>query len=135
MRPSELEWVNAQYREIRFKPSGPDDFVAIAEVGGCKAGMGRLVRIDQNTAELGGIYVLPAHRGQHLARNLISYLLGLSPYPSLYCIPFAHLAKFYRSFGFQEAKAGQRIPEAVESKFRWCTAQYSQPVALLVRGR
>lgn len=86
---TELAWANARYEEVQFLPSTAKDFLAVAEVGGEKVGLGRLVAVDDTTGELGGMYVLPAY----------------SPYQQLFCIPFAHLESFYAGFGFSPVPA------------------------------
>ena len=131
--PTELAWANARYAEVSFKASQPGDFVAVAELEEQRAGLGRLVRVADAVAELGGIYVLPGYRGRQVARAVVSFLLAQSPYPTLYCIPFAHLDGFYRSFGFVPAPAASQLPVAVSDKVSWCATQYAEPVSVLVR--
>lgn len=133
LQDTELAWANDCYARVQFQPSGIDDFIAVAEVDGVKTGLGRLVRLDEATAELGGIYVLPAFRGRHLARRIVDFLLRESPYRRLYCIPFAHLIDFYRGFGFEPVAADAEIPCAVAEKLNWCSAQYRASVGLLLR--
>ena len=133
-RPEELEWVNQRYAEIGFQASSADDFVVIAETNAGRAGLGRLVRIDEANGELGGIYVLPQFRGTHLAQAIVAYLVEQSPYARLFCIPFAHLSAFYRRFGFQPLSANDEAPEVIRSKVCWCHSRYPEPVDLLVRS-
>lgn len=130
---SELPWANQCYAEVKFQPSQADDLICVAEIDGVKAGLGRLIRIDAQTGELGGIYALPAFRGQGVARAVVGYLLEQSPYPRLFCIPFKHLEGFYRGFGFSPVPQDLAIPKAVSSKMCWCTSEYDAGVALLVR--
>lgn len=130
---SELEWANERYGEVHFLPSNANDFLAVAEVGGEKAGLGRLVPVDAMTGELGGMYVLPAFRGRKIAGAIVSYLLQHSPYRQLFCIPFAHLEGFYAGFGFHPVPAGTAVPCAVAEKVNWCTEEYSASVHLLLR--
>lgn len=130
----DLPWANARYAEIDFQPSGPRDLVAVARVDGERAGLGRLVPVDAQAGELGGIYVLPPFRGRQVARAVVSFLLAQSPYRRLYCLPFAHLESFYRGFGFAPPAAQDALPPAVAEKLAWCARRYADPVRLLVRA-
>ena len=57
--PDEAEWVNARYAEVRFMPSDLGrEVVLIAESDGEKAGLGRLVPVDE-AFELGGMLEAP----------------------------------------------------------------------------
>ncbi|HRE16376.1 MAG TPA: GNAT family N-acetyltransferase [Rhodocyclaceae bacterium] len=120
---------------MKFLPSSASDFLVLAETEDGKAGLGRLVPIDAQCAELGGICVLPAWRGQGLARDIVSFLLQHSPYQRLYCVPFAHLSNFYCSFGFVPVRDMATVPCAIAEKFNWCTREYSSELTLLVRER
>lgn len=130
---SELAWANERYDEIHFLPSKAADFVVVAEIEGRKVGLGRLVRIDDTSAELGGIYVLPAFRGGRIAQAIVAYLLQESPYRNLFCIPFAHLERFYLGFGFRRVPAETAVPRVVAEKVNWCTETYPASVCVLLR--
>jgi GNAT superfamily N-acetyltransferase len=130
-RPDELAWVNAQYARIDFVCSTEDDWIAVAEMDGTKAGIGRIVPVDSESGELGGMYVLQEFRGKSVARKLISFLLRNSPFPLLYCIPFAHLDGLYRGMGFEPVTNPEAAPRKVLEKYRWCLSHYPQPVSLL----
>ena len=129
----ELAWANGCYEEAHFLPSSAEDFLAVAEVDGERAGLGRLVPVNATTGELGGMYVLPAFRGRKVASAIVSYLLLHSPYRQLFCIPFAHLESFYAGFGFHPVPAETAVPCAVAEKVNWCTKEYSTSVHLLRR--
>jgi GNAT superfamily N-acetyltransferase len=135
IEPSELEWANARYEEADFVPSSAEDLIVVAEVGGEKAGLGRVVSIDTITGELGGMYVLPAFRGANVARSIVQALIDASSHQTLFCIPFMHLTGFYGSFGFREADRDITVPEAVRKKVDWCNRHYPNPVALMVLRR
>jgi len=48
----EIDWINERYDEVGFVHSDRTrDYVAIAEVDRWRAGLGRLVHIDQGIAE------------------------------------------------------------------------------------
>lgn len=130
---AELPWANACYAGIGFLPSSAADFVAVAEADGVKLGLGRLVAVDADSGELGGMYVLPAHRGHKVASAIVDFLLQHSPYRRLYCIPFARLEAFYRGFGFAPVPADATVPPAIAHKSNWCVQTYPDPVSLLVR--
>lgn len=130
----ELPWANERYAEIHFVPSAMEDFIVVATLEGVKVGIGRLVAVDANSAELGGIYVLPPYRGQQVARALVNFLLGASHYRRLYCVPFAHLDGFYRGFGFEPVPNDHAIPDSIARKLQWCQCKYASAVTLLVRN-
>jgi len=130
---SELSWANDRYREINFMSSHHQDFIAVAEVDGTRAGIGRLVAIDETTGELGGMYVFDEFRNQGIAGAIVTFLLEHSPYQQLFCIPFAHLEGFYGGFGFKPVSADMDVPCTVSGKVDWCRDEYPTPVALLVR--
>ncbi len=60
---SEIEWINKCYDEVEFVHSIFDkEVIAIAEFNNQNAGIGRLVRINSDNLELGGMYVFDAFR-------------------------------------------------------------------------
>lgn len=72
----DLEWINKQYESIGFLPSDlKRDKVAIITYNNEYAGVGRLVQIDGETMEMGGIFIAPKFRGLQLAGELVSFLL------------------------------------------------------------
>ena len=69
----ELPWINSQYKEVGFVISSFDnEFIAIVEVNGKKAGLGRLVVVDHENLELGGIYVLNEFRRMGVADHIVT---------------------------------------------------------------
>ncbi len=71
---NDLEWINNQYDSIGFVRSDlKRDKVAIITYNNEYAGVGRLVQIDEDTLEMGGIYILPQFRGLQLAGDLVSF--------------------------------------------------------------
>ena len=69
---SDLSWINAKYDEIGFRRSDlSTDYVVIAEVEGEPAGLGRLVRVGESEAELGGIHVFKPFQGRGLAKEIL----------------------------------------------------------------
>lgn len=73
---NDLEWVNNQYDSIGFVRSDlKRDKVAIITYNNEYAGVGRLVQIDADTLEMGGIFILPQFRGLQLAGELVSFLV------------------------------------------------------------
>jgi GNAT superfamily N-acetyltransferase len=130
---SELSWANQRYDEIDFVRSSEADIIAVAELEGEKVGLGRIVPVEGNAGELGGMYGLPAYRSRSVATAVIEFLLKQSPHIRLFCIPFAHLDAFYGGFGFVPVQEGLAVPAAVAEKFNWCQGHYSSPVRLLMR--
>jgi len=134
IHPSELSWANAQYSSIRFSLSSESDFTVVAEIDGAKVGLGRLVQVEKDAAELGGLFVLPEHRGHSIAANLVEFLLKNNTYPTLFCVPFTHLEMFYRRFGFLPTDPTMFVPEKITKKLQWCAGTYESDVVLLRRG-
>ncbi len=130
---SELEWANTRYAEVDFLPSAASDLVAIAEIHGAAAGMGRVTRVGANVGELGGMYVFPEHRGAGVSRLLIQFLVSESNLGTLYCLPFEHLAALYQTAGFKPCHPGPAVPDKVLEKHAWCNAHYAVPVLLMCR--
>lgn len=59
----EVEWINNCYDQVEFIHSHfENEIIAIAEFNGEKAGLGRLVKVDENNLELGGMYVFESFR-------------------------------------------------------------------------
>ena len=129
----DINWINEQYDQIHFKRSClKTDFVAIVEVDGDRVGLGRLQQLSKTQAELGGIYIKKVMRGHGLASTLVKHLLAHSlTYKEVYCLPFEHLERFYRGFGFVTPKALCSIPTEVQNKHRWCNQTYEHKTLLL----
>ncbi|WP_257348539.1 GNAT family N-acetyltransferase [Pseudalkalibacillus decolorationis] len=133
---NELKWVNEQYATIGFVLSNLErDKVAIVTYEGEYAGVGRIVKIDENNIEIGGIYVLPAFRGKNLAYDVVNFLVEETKQfkePNVYCIPFAELLNFYKKCGFKETnRQNDIIDEIILSKYKWCLNEYEKKVLLL----
>ncbi|WP_439741476.1 GNAT family N-acetyltransferase [Bacillus pseudomycoides] len=133
--PEDLEWINSQYKSVGFVPSDlKKDKVAIVTYNGEYVGLGRLVKIDQSTLEMGGIYILPKFRGYKLAGDLLSFLVDeakQSNVPNIYCIPFEELAAFYKKYGFKEINTDQEgVHPTVLNKYNWCLQEYDKNVLL-----
>lgn len=98
---NDLEWINNQYDSIGFVRSDlKRDKVAIITYNNEYAGVGRLVQIDEDTLEMGGIYILPQFRGLQLAGDLVSFLVETAKklqVPNVYCLPFEELENFIRN--------------------------------------
>lgn len=132
--PVELAWINAQYASINFAPSSEADFMVVAEIDGVKAGLGRITQVENDAGELGGIFVLPEFRGHSIATHLVEFLLKNSAYPKLFCIPFVHLEKFYKRFGFLPVDPTMPVPQKIAQKMSWCGNTYESSVVLLSRS-
>jgi GNAT superfamily N-acetyltransferase len=131
----ELEWANARYAEVQFLPSSPADLIAVAEVMGEPAGLGRLVPVDASAEELGGIYVFPRFRSLGVSKATIAFLVRRSRKDDLYCLPFCNLVHLYASFGFSAVRENHAVPLQIKRKHVWCNERYSTPVLLLGRRR
>ncbi len=129
---SEIEWINDRYKEVEFVPSHfENEVIAVAEVDGKKAGIGRLVRVDSENLELGGMYIFEKYRKMGLAKKIVEFLLKFaSEEERVFCIPFSHLTKFYQSFGFMDA-ASVEVPAQIQEKYQWCKEKYPIETSLL----
>jgi GNAT superfamily N-acetyltransferase len=129
----EMEWVNKCYDEVEFVHSFFErEVVAVAELGGHRAGIGRLVTIDSHHLELGGMYVFEPYRNRGVASAIINFLLKHSSKGStVYCIPFGHLVSFYQGFGFIPCTDLKGVPKEVLDKCQRCKEKYCHPTSLL----
>jgi predicted GNAT family N-acyltransferase len=132
-KKSEMEWINESYDAVQFLHSNFEkEVIALAEITNQKAGLGRLVNINEKNKELGGIYVFEAFRGRGIARKIVQFLLAQSsPGQTIYCIPFEHLVPFYQEFGFECCTNFDQVPAEILNKQCWCKEKYPQSTALL----
>jgi N-acetylglutamate synthase-like GNAT family acetyltransferase len=131
----EEQWVNERYKEIGFVPSNVGrELVAVAEHEGSRAALGRLVPVNADCAELGGIYVLQEFRGLGIATELVDYLLREgTTYKKIFCLPFAHVEHLYLALGFRRYDGAENVPQEIQRKHRWCNNHYEHGTLLLVR--
>lgn len=134
----EMDWVNSKYDEIDFVKSNFDnEYIVIATIGNQNAGLGRLVKIDDNNIELGGIYVFSDFRGLGVAKNIVRNLCEESPFKEaiIWCLPFVNLLDFYTKFEFKKHENG-KVPEEIIKKLEWCNAgnKYEKDVLLLYKN-
>lgn len=129
---TDMLWVDSIYTKIQFLPSDFDnEYIVIAEVNGEKAGLGRLIQIN-DVLELGGMYVKDNYRGNGIAQKIVEHLLAQAPKGKLvYCIPFAHLVNFYKSFGFLDAEVTSSTPQEIKHKIGYCSQTYKTDILLL----
>lgn len=133
-KKSEIGWINKCYDEVEFVHSTFDnEIIAVAEFNNQNAGIGRLVRVNSATLELGGMYVFDAFRGKGIARKIVEFLLQhVQPSQIVYCIPFEHLVPFYKQFGFAVCSNTKNVPQELLEKHQWCKEKYTQPTSLLI---
>ncbi len=133
-KQTEIEWVNTCYDEVEFMHSIFDnEIIAIAELDGIRAGIGRLVTIDLDHLELGGMYVFESFRNQGVASAIVDFLLeNRPPAGVVYCIPFEYLVPFYKGFGFASCVDFKQVPKEILDKHLWCKEKYSHPTSLLI---
>jgi hypothetical protein len=124
----ELQWINERYAEVGFVPSHAGELVIVAEIDGERAGIGRLVDVDESACELGGMLVFERFRGLGVSRAIIDALLTHANGRTAYCIPFAELESLYAGAGFART---EEAPEKVLEKYRWCQGAYDKPVILM----
>jgi GNAT superfamily N-acetyltransferase len=132
LRDDERDWADERYRAIRFATTPPGSVALVAERGGARVGLGRLVAHPGGVVELGGIWTDEAARGAGVASAMVAALLvrgvGIA---RLWCIPFAHLAAFYQSFGF--APVVPPWPPPIATKVDDCIAHALPDVVVLAR--
>jgi|SRR5579862_730022 len=135
---SELAWINKCYDEVGFIHSSFDtEIIAIATIDEQPAGLGRLVLVDNENLELGGMYVFGPFRRQGIAKKIVEFLLQqpLCVQKTIYCIPFEDLIEFYKQFGFMPCLNMQQAPKELVEKLLWCKEEYTKPTSLLVLER
>ncbi|UII19575.1 GNAT family N-acetyltransferase [Fulvivirga ligni] len=101
---SQINWINEKYSEVDFvKSNYENEYIVIAKVGNENAGLGRLVKIDEDNIELGGIYAFPSFRGLGVAQDIVRNLCEKNPFDAstIWCLPFEYLFHFYSKFGFR----------------------------------
>lgn len=133
LRIEELEWLNAKYDELTFLHSDFfNEIIAVCEYNGGIAGVGRIIKIDENNAELCGMYVFPEYRNKGISKYILNYLLKrASSYENIYCIPCVRLGSFYRSCGFNEPMDFFSIPGRIKAKYNWYSKLYDAKMLLL----
>ncbi|WP_342714699.1 GNAT family N-acetyltransferase [Bacillus paramycoides] len=132
---NDLEWINNQYDSIGFVRSDLNrDMVAIITYDNAYAGVGRLVQIDEDTIEMGGILILPKFRGLQLAGELVSFLVETAKklqVQHVYCLPFEELENFYKKYGYTEVDTTKEaIHPIILKKYNWCLDHYDKHVLL-----
>lgn len=138
LHDGERAWANAQYRTLQFAATPPGAVALVAEVprtGDARVGLGRLVLHAPGVLELGGIWTDEAARGHGVARAMVAELLArieqLGHAAPVWCVPFAHLAAFYQSFGF--ARRAPPWPPAIAAKVADCVRHALPEVVVLAR--
>lgn len=132
---NDLKWINKQYKSIGFVPSDlKRDIVAIITCDNSYAGVGRLVQIDEDTIEMGGIFILPKFRGLQLAGELVSFLVETAKklqVQHVYCLPFEELENFYKKYGYTEVDTTKEVVHPIIlKKYNWCLDHYDKHVLL-----
>lgn len=133
---NDLEWLNAQYQKINFVPSSlENEIIAIVTYNDEFAGVGRIVYLNDDDVEIGGIYILDEFRGLSLANELVGYLVDIAKQKNLkavYCLPFEELRNFYAKFDLHEFEyIDNQVNTKVLEKFKWCLDNYEKQVLLL----
>ena len=132
---NDLKWINSQYDSIGFVRSDlKRDKVAIITYNNEYAGVGRLVQIDEDTLEMGGIFILPQFRGLQLAGELVSFLVETakkSQIQNVYCLHFEELENFYKKYGYTEVDTTtEAVHPIILKKYNWCLENYDKHVLL-----
>ena len=135
----EINWINLKYQEVNFIESNFDnEFIVIAECDTKPCGLGRLIIIDNDNLELGGIYVFYDFRGLNVSQEIIRFLIEKSDFSqkNIWCLPFSHLKKNYERFGFRDSIYEKRtIPNKILKKHQWCELNSENKVLILLNNK
>lgn len=131
---TEIDWVNSKYKEANFKLSDyNNEHIVVVGINSKKAGLGRVVSIDKNNLELGGIYMFDKYRGIGVADKIVSFLCGanIDKKSVIWCLPFEKLKDFYKKVAFTINNS--LPPKEILRKLEWCNSpeNYSEKVLLL----
>ena len=133
-KEEEMDWVNGEYKKIHFPLSNfESELIVIAEVAGEKAGMGRLITIDEQHGEIGGMYVLQKYRNQGIAKEILQFLLSkCGTFEKVFLFSYERSHRYYRKFGFKLTPMADfpKIPERILTKLKWCNDEYDEKVVL-----
>ena len=136
-KESDINWINSKYEEVNFLASNFDnEIIAIAQLDKVDCGVGRLVKLDEQNLELGGLYIFSPYERKGIGGKIVNFLLRKKPNKkaTIWCIPFAHLYFFYLKFGFKLVDdSSRKIPAKVLKKLRWAQKNHENEVLLLVR--
>ena len=91
---TDLKAINERYTEVDFVPSHEDELIVLASIGEKIVGQGRVVSIDSNSGELGGIYVFPGNEGLGIARKVVDFLIKTRNFPSFTVYPLLNWKAF-----------------------------------------
>lgn len=124
--------IQATWDAIDFARSGEGDRVLVAvNMGGERVGQGRLVPAGDGHVELGGMWTRDDWRGRGVAGALVRALLEAAGDATVWCVPWADLAEFYKGLGLSESTSPESAPEKIREKLSLCRARYPRAVALL----
>jgi GNAT superfamily N-acetyltransferase len=123
---AELAATRPVYETLGFEMSEPGIHrtFAMKDAGGLAA-LGRLARYADGALEIGGFWVREDLRGHGLARRMVARVLAQAPGDRpVYCLPFASLVDFYRSFGLVDAGPPASLPDSIAAKVGACAAGF-----------
>ncbi len=133
----EIEWINTKYAEVDFKKSVFEkELIVIAEYESLNSGLGRIVKIDKENYELGGMYVFQEFRNKGIAEKIVAFLIHSENLEdkNIWCLPFENLENFYAKFGFKMAeKTKIQTPKEITEEHNWCNKTYEKRVLLMVK--
>jgi len=133
----ELAWANQVYASLRFVPSTSADRLLLARVDNQLVGMGRIVQLDEQNVEIGGIYVKESHRNKGVARRMVQRLAQETRQEPAACwiLGFRHLMSFYQSMGFDIVAKSQSWPCCVCKKVGVCGNTFSEGCVTVLRQK
>lgn len=133
-KQEEMDWINGEYQKIHFPLSNFDnELIVIAELKGERVGLGRLITVDPQHGEIGGIYVLEEHRGQGIARQITNHLIEASKrFEKTFLFSYERSHPHYKKFGFELTPEDEiaAAPQYIVNKLKWCNDEYDEVVLL-----
>lgn len=131
----DIKWVNEMYDKVQFPHSNfESEFIAIAEIAQQKIGVGRIINVNNKSAEMGGMYVFEAFRSFGISTKIIEFLLENNKnYENIFCLPFEKLKDYYGKFGFELLHENDyiKVPDKILKKYQWCNETFEEKVLLL----
>ena len=108
---SDFPAIRRLIHQVGINPTGLDwrRFLVVVDERGKLLGCGQVKPHRDGTRELASIAVVPEHRGEGIARQIIQRLLDQHP-GTLYLTCRASLGALYAKFGFREASAAELTP-------------------------
>ncbi|MDO8756461.1 MAG: GNAT family N-acetyltransferase [Elusimicrobiota bacterium] len=111
----EADGVNDLYRRCGYSGNvAQNDIVLLAEIDHAPVGAVRICE-ENGIRVLRGMYLLPAHQRAGIGSALLHRCIPAIKDRPCYCLPYAHLAGFYKQIGFSRIN-GIELPEFLKAR-------------------